>query len=111
MTEGKASSPSRFCRTANQFGFTFNWAYVSRKGTAYFSSACLPKRARGLDRRLPTLGTGGDRNHKRTRNALVDGTEPPLSNVPPSSYGLVPTDGLAPTGSNTRAGLTPWCGS
>jgi acyl-homoserine lactone acylase PvdQ len=58
MTEGKASSPSRFYRTANQFGFTFNWAYVSRKGTAYFSSAYLPKRARGLDRRLPTLGTG-----------------------------------------------------
>jgi hypothetical protein len=58
MTEGKAFNPSRFYRTANQFGFTFNWAYASRKGTAYFSSAYLPKRARGLDRRLPTLGTG-----------------------------------------------------
>ncbi len=58
MTEGKAFTPSRFYRTANQFGFTFNWAYVSRKKTAYFSSGYLPKRARGLDRRLPTLGTG-----------------------------------------------------
>jgi acyl-homoserine lactone acylase PvdQ len=58
MTEGKASSPSRFWKIANQFGFTFNWAYVSRKATAYFSSGYLPKRPRGLDRRLPTLGTG-----------------------------------------------------
>jgi Penicillin amidase len=59
MTEGKASTPKRFYRAANQFGFTFNWAYVSRGGTANFSSGLLPKRARGLDRRLPTLGTGG----------------------------------------------------
>ena len=58
MTEGKATTPSRFWRTANEFGFTFNWAYVSRKKTAYFSSGYLPRRARGLDRRLPTLGTG-----------------------------------------------------
>jgi acyl-homoserine lactone acylase PvdQ len=59
MTEGKAPTPKRFYRAANQFGFTFNWAYVSRKGTANFSSGLLPRRARGLDRRLPTLGTGG----------------------------------------------------
>jgi Penicillin amidase len=59
MTEGKATTPSRFWRTANKFGFTFNWAYVSRRKTAYFSSGLLPVRARGLDRRLPTLGTGG----------------------------------------------------
>src|SRR5262245_45730822 len=58
MTEGKAINPSRFYRAANQFGFTFNWAYVSRKATAYFTSGYLPKRPRGLDRRLPTLGTG-----------------------------------------------------
>ncbi len=59
MTEGKASTPKRFFEVANQFGFTFNWAYVSRRDTAYFSSGLLPERARGLDRRLPTLGTGG----------------------------------------------------
>ena len=52
MTEGKASTPARFWRTANEFGFTFNWAYASRSATAYFSSGLLPKRARGLDRRL-----------------------------------------------------------
>lgn len=58
MTEGWAGTPRRFWRAANNFGFTFNWAYVSRKATAYFSSGRLPRRARGLDRRLPTLGTG-----------------------------------------------------
>ena len=58
MTEGVAGSPRRFWRTANQFGFTFNWAYINRKATAYFSSGRLPRRAAGLDRRLPTLGTG-----------------------------------------------------
>lgn len=58
MTEGEARSPSRFYRVANQFGFTFNWAYVSRRATAYFTSGYLPIRAKGLDRRLPTLGTG-----------------------------------------------------
>jgi acyl-homoserine lactone acylase PvdQ len=58
MTAGKASTPEKFWKTANQFEFTFNWAYASRKATAYFTSGRLPKRARGLDRRLPTLGTG-----------------------------------------------------
>jgi hypothetical protein len=58
MTDGVASTPDRFWEAANQFGFTFNWAYVSRTDTAYFSSGLLPERARGLDRRLPTLGTG-----------------------------------------------------
>jgi acyl-homoserine lactone acylase PvdQ len=58
MTEGKASTPERFWRSANQFGFTFNWAYASRAATAYFTSGYLPERARHLDRRLPTLGTG-----------------------------------------------------
>ena len=58
MTEGRASNPSLFWQTANEFGFTFNWAYASRQSTAYFSSGLLPRRPRGLDRRLPTLGTG-----------------------------------------------------
>ena len=58
MTGGKASTPKKFFKVANQFEFTFNWGYTSRKGTAYFTSGRLPKRARGLDRRLPTLGTG-----------------------------------------------------
>src|SRR5690606_22799315 len=60
MTQGKADTPPRFFDAANRFEFTFNWAYASRhKGAAFFSSGRLPKRARGLDRRLPTLGTGG----------------------------------------------------
>lgn len=58
MTEGKATTARRFFDVANQFGFTFNWAYASRTETAFFSSGRLPRRARHLDRRLPTLGTG-----------------------------------------------------
>jgi hypothetical protein len=58
MTDGQATTPQRFFSTANEFGFTFNWAYASRNATAYFSSGLLPRRARGLDRGLPTSGTG-----------------------------------------------------
>ncbi len=58
MTEGKATTPKKFFRAANQFEFTFNWAYASRKATATFTSGRLPRRARGLDRRLLTLGNG-----------------------------------------------------
>ena len=58
MTEGRATTPQKFFGFANRFGFTFNWGYVSRSATAYFSSGRLPVRARGLDRRLPTLGNG-----------------------------------------------------
>jgi hypothetical protein len=59
MTEGRATTPQRFWKYANRFGFTFNWGYISRRWTSFFSSGKLPVRARGLDRRLPTLGTGG----------------------------------------------------
>ncbi len=58
MTNGEASTPEKFWTAANQFGFTFNWAYASRKTTAYFASGYLPVRAPGLDRRLPTNGSG-----------------------------------------------------
>ena len=58
MTENKATTPEKFWQTANQFGFTFNWGYASRTKTVYFSSGLLPVRAPGLDRRLPTDGSG-----------------------------------------------------
>ncbi len=58
MTEGDGSTPEKFWEAANKFGFTFNWGYMSRTNVAYFSSGYLPVRAAGLDRRLPTSGTG-----------------------------------------------------
>ena len=54
MTLGRGRTIDGFYSSANQFGFTFNWAYASRKATATFSSGLLPRRPRGLDRRLPT---------------------------------------------------------
>ncbi|MEZ5247312.1 MAG: penicillin acylase family protein [Acidimicrobiales bacterium] len=58
MTEGDADTPEAFFEVADRFGFTFNWGYANRDGIAYFASGLLPERAEGLDRRLPTLGTG-----------------------------------------------------
>ena len=58
LTEGKADTARRFFDTANEFEFTFNWAYASRKETAFFSSGRMPVRPGGLDRRLPTIGDG-----------------------------------------------------
>ena len=58
MTEGDASTPEAFYKSANKFGFTFNWGYMSRSNTAFFSSGFLPERAPGLDRVLPTNGNG-----------------------------------------------------
>lgn len=58
MTEGEATTPEEFWRIAHQFEFTFNWGYASRTNVAYFTSGRLPVRPAGLDRRLPTLGTG-----------------------------------------------------
>jgi acyl-homoserine lactone acylase PvdQ len=58
MTEGDADTTDAFFESANKFGFTFNWGYVNRGGIGYFASGYLPVRAEGLDRRLPTLGTG-----------------------------------------------------
>lgn len=58
MTEGDADTPEAFWDASNKFGFTFNWGYANRSEVAFFSSGYLPVRAEGLDRRLPTLGTG-----------------------------------------------------
>jgi len=58
MTEGDAATVEDFWDVADQFGFTFNWGYVNREEIGYFASGRLPVRAEGLDRRLPTWGTG-----------------------------------------------------
>jgi acyl-homoserine lactone acylase PvdQ len=58
MTEGDAASTDDFFTAASRFDFTFNWGYVNREEIGYFASGRLPVRAEGLDRRLPTWGTG-----------------------------------------------------
>jgi hypothetical protein len=59
MTEGDADTTESFFESADKFGFTFNWGYANREGIGYHASGLMPIRAEGLDRRLPTLGTGG----------------------------------------------------
>ena len=46
MTESEATTPHRFWQVANKFGFTFNWAYVSRKFTSFFVRAAPQAAAR-----------------------------------------------------------------
>jgi hypothetical protein len=58
MTLGRGKTVEGFYDSANQFGFTFNWARVGRREAAYFSSGKLPRRAPGTNKLLPTLGTG-----------------------------------------------------
>jgi acyl-homoserine lactone acylase PvdQ len=58
LTLGRAKTVPGFFASANEFGFTFNFAYASRRNTAYFSSGLLPRRAPGTNKLLPTLGTG-----------------------------------------------------
>jgi acyl-homoserine lactone acylase PvdQ len=58
MTLGRGRTVDGFFDSANEFGFTFNWAYASRRNTAYFSSGKLPRRAPGTNKLLPTLGNG-----------------------------------------------------
>ena len=58
MTHGDAATADDFFDMADRFGFTFNWGYANREENAYYASGRLPERAPGLDRRLPTLGTG-----------------------------------------------------
>jgi acyl-homoserine lactone acylase PvdQ len=58
MTEGDADTTESFFESADKFGFTFNWGYANREDIGYFASGLLPIRSEGLDRRLPTLGTG-----------------------------------------------------
>jgi hypothetical protein len=58
MTLDRGRTVSGFYHSANEFGFTFNWAYASRQHIAYFSAGKLPHRAKGVDPLLPTIGSG-----------------------------------------------------
>ncbi|HEY2637664.1 MAG TPA: penicillin acylase family protein, partial [Solirubrobacteraceae bacterium] len=49
MTLGLGSTPHKFFKAANEFGYRFNWAYVNRHHAAYFSSGQLPKKAPGTN--------------------------------------------------------------
>ncbi len=69
MTGGVASTPQKFWDAVNQFGFTFNWAYVSRQTTSYFSSGRLPRRSAGstaVCRRSATETSSGEASSART---------------------------------------------
>ncbi len=52
------SSPKKFQASASKIAFTFNWAYINSKHTAYYLSGAYPKRAKGTSPDFPVLGTG-----------------------------------------------------
>lgn len=58
MSRNVPTGPRSFFRVANELQTTFNIHYVDHRNIAYFSSGLLPRRARGVDPSLPTLGTG-----------------------------------------------------
>ena len=71
MTDGKATTPQQFFDTANEFGFTFNWAYASpRRRPRTSRRACLPVRA---PRPRPAAA---DARHRRLRVARLPDRRP-----------------------------------
>ncbi len=54
----KMSSPKKFHESASKIQFTFNWAFLNSKHTAYYLSGAYPKRAKGTSPDFPVLGTG-----------------------------------------------------
>jgi len=58
MSRNVPTGPRSFFRVANELQTTFNIHYVDKRNIAYFSAGLLPRRARGVDPSLPTLGTG-----------------------------------------------------
>ncbi len=51
-------TPKQFKKSASKIQFTFNWAYLNNKDTAYYLSGAYPKRAKGTSPDFPVLGTG-----------------------------------------------------
>ena len=63
MTDGKATTPKRFFEHANEFGFTFNWAYASRTGhrvlLARAAARARPRASTAACRRSAPASTSG----------------------------------------------------
>jgi acyl-homoserine lactone acylase PvdQ len=57
-TAGKISGAKSFAKSFAKSPFTFNVGYADDRDIALFSAGELPRRAKGVDSRLPTLGTG-----------------------------------------------------
>ena len=58
LNTNRVSSARTFLRVMARIEFTFNWFYADDRDIAMFSSGRLPKRPRGVDSGLPTVGSG-----------------------------------------------------
>jgi acyl-homoserine lactone acylase PvdQ len=58
LSNGRVHSAKSFFHAASLTPQTFNSFYIDKKHIAMFTSGLLPKRAKGTDPSLPTLGTG-----------------------------------------------------
>jgi acyl-homoserine lactone acylase PvdQ len=58
LSDGQVHSAKSFIKAASLTPQTFNSFYLDKKHIAMFTSGLLPKRAKGTDPSLPTVGTG-----------------------------------------------------
>jgi acyl-homoserine lactone acylase PvdQ len=58
LSNGQVHSPQSFIEAASLTPQTFNSFYMDYKHTALYTAGLLPKRAKGVDPSLPTVGTG-----------------------------------------------------
>jgi acyl-homoserine lactone acylase PvdQ len=58
LNTGRVRSPKTFFNAIARIDFTFNFFYVDNRHIAMYSAGRMPVRAKGVNPRLPTLGTG-----------------------------------------------------
>ena len=102
-TVGHVSGTDSFVKALSRSPFTFNVGYADDRDIAMFSAGRLPKRAKGVDSRLLTLGTG-----KYEWNGFLEPSDHPQA-VNPSNRRLlnwnnVPARGWAAADNNWSYG-------
>jgi acyl-homoserine lactone acylase PvdQ len=115
LSDGQVDSPKSFMKAASLTPQTFNSFYMDSKHVAEFTSGLLPRRAKGVDPSLPTVGTGKyewrgflaadkhihgvDPQHTPTRGTMVN-----WNNISAHGFGAA-DDSFGGNGSAARVNL------